>query len=251
MYDFHPIRLNDYITIHFLNIDEIEHDFEELIIASIRQICGGRYSEYSLDFFKGRLTDFFREKLSDRRTAMGAIAEFIIHVHLNNLSFSQECMFFNLEELSIKKGFDGYYSFGGEQWIMESKSSEDIEKKHDGKIREAYSDLKNKIETRVSNNPWYNAYNHMRTVNVNTDVSIVSRVRQFSEEFQRGTYQQIANFNIMPCSTLYLGDSWTPINNDELETKLTELCQRIDYQKIHIICINNRDFERIINMITA
>lgn len=36
----------------------------------------------------------------------GAVAEFFVHLYLNILGLKQECLFLNLEENSIKKGFD-------------------------------------------------------------------------------------------------------------------------------------------------
>ena len=78
----------------------------------------------------------------------GSIAEFIVHLYLKACGFSQECLFKNLEEGSIKKGFDGYYTYSNEEWIMESKSGS-IKTSgitHRAKIKEAYDDLKNKID---------------------------------------------------------------------------------------------------------
>lgn len=250
MYGFHSKELTKNVTVHFLDIDTINQDFENFIISSIKEICGGKFTGYSLDFFKSKLNDFFEKKRKDGRTARGAIAEFVIHLHLKSQSFSQEFMFLNLEEGSIKKGFDGYYSKDNIQWIVESKSSNEAKKKHKDKVKEAYDDLRVKVETKVSNNPWHNALNHMDTKAVNSKVSIVTEVRKFSEDFQQGKYQEIKELNIMPCSTLYLGDAWTPIDKDELESQLLELSMELEYRKIHIICVNNKDYQQIINLIT-
>lgn len=251
MYKFHSKELNKNVTVHFLDIDTINQDFENLITSSIQHICGGKYTEFPLDYFKSKLKDFFEKKHADGRTARGAISEFILHVHLKTQSFEQECMFMNLEEGSIKKGFDGYYTIGEEQWIMESKSSNDFKIKHEGKIREAYNGLKAMLEKKTTNNPWHNAYNHMRTRDVNTRQSIVKEVRKFSEDFQKNKFQEIKNFNIIPCSTLYLGDTWTPINKDHLELKLLDLLKEFEYKKLYIICVNNKDYQQIINLITT
>lgn len=252
MYTFYSKELNENVLIHFLDIDIINQDFENLITSSIQYICGGRYTEDSLTYFKRKLANFFLEKLKDdKRTAMGAIAEFIIHIHLQSQFFEQECMFFNLEERSIKKGFDGYYTKGKEQWIMESKSSGNSTNKHQNKVREAYTDLKKKVETNVPNDPWRNAYNHMCHMDVNTRQSVVKEVRKFSEDFQKNKFQEIKNFNIIPCSTLYLGNTWTPINKDQLELKLLDLLKEFEYNKLHIICVNNKDYQQIINLITT
>lgn len=247
MYNLQIENQSDSLIFHYLDINEIDEEFQNLIISSITEICGGRYTQYSLDFFKRRLYNFLNGKNDEGKK--GAIAEFIIHIHLNYLSFSQEFLFLNLEERSVKKGFDGYYLLNGEHWIVESKSSGIVNEKHESKILEAYNDLKSKLETKIPNNPWNNAYNHMRHQDVNTNQSIVSVVRQYSEEFENEMFQDIKKFNVIPCSTLYLGNDWNPINKEDLEIKLQTLCQRFGYRKMIIICINSKSFQDFINLI--
>lgn len=128
--------------LHLINIEEIDLKLESLIDKSIVAICEGK-TDTDLNTIKKRLIHFLTTK-NGNYTEMGAIAEFFTHLYLSEIGFKQECLFFNLEEGSIKKGFDGYYSKANEEWIYESKSGSINTKNisHRGKIKEAYSDLK-------------------------------------------------------------------------------------------------------------
>ena len=81
-------------------------------------------------------------RYKDDTTKIGAVAEFFIHLFLRELGYKQEFLFYNLEERSIKKGFDGYFSQGETQFIVESKSGFESTRNisHKAKIKEAYND---------------------------------------------------------------------------------------------------------------
>ncbi|NLJ18995.1 hypothetical protein [Globicatella sulfidifaciens] len=127
---------------------------------------------------------------------MGAIAEFNIHLYLKEQGYKQACTFFNLEEGSIKKGFNSYYSRKDEEWIMESKSGKkDKNNTHWGKVKAAYDDLKDKFRGNVANNPWENAYNQASQIDVGTDISIRKKVKLLADNFTNKIYPGILNTN--------------------------------------------------------
>ncbi|MFY2508239.1 hypothetical protein ACN3E9_08105 [Vibrio pectenicida] len=108
---------------------------------------------------------------------MGAISEFFVHLYLQESGYKQEFLFFNLEEGSIKKGFDGFFSKNSDTFLLESKSGSIKSKKisHKDKLKSAYSDLENYVSGKSEkgkNNPWKNAYNHASHIDVGTEKSI-------------------------------------------------------------------------------
>lgn len=137
---------------------------------------------------------------------MGAIAKFFIHLYMNLSSFTQECMFLNLEEGSIKIGFDGYYSIHNIQWIMKSKSGSINSKNicHENKLKEAIADLKGKFEGNAENNPWQNAYSHACHCDVGTPADIRISIKNLSDEYVLKKFHELQDFNIMPCVTIFL-----------------------------------------------
>jgi hypothetical protein len=137
------IQINQNVTLHIFELQEITDEIKSFIDSKIVNITNGT-RKIDLKIVKTKLKNFLASKKGST-TEMGAIAEFFIHLYLSTQGYKQECLFFNLEENSIKKGFDGYYSKETLEWIMESKSGLSSTKgiSHKSKIKEAYDDLDN------------------------------------------------------------------------------------------------------------
>ena len=236
-------ELGDGNHLHFINIPALDDIITAYIDASIVSICEGAACT-DLATIKQRLIAFLAPK-KGTTTEMGAIAEFFGHLYMTEIGFNQEFLFLNLEEGSIKKGFDGYYSFDGETWIYESKSGSTTTERatHDAKVRLAYSDLKDKISGNPANNPWQNAYNHACHIDVGTAASIRQNLKGLARAFTQGTRQDIGSFNIIPGSTLFLEGLWSAIDEDVIAPKLLQLIGEFSFKKIHIICVNKASIE--------
>jgi hypothetical protein len=243
IFDFKCKDLGDGNHLHFINIPILNDDITAHIDASIVSICEGA-SDTDITTIKQRLIAFLTTKRGST-TEMGAIAEFFGHLYLTEIGFNQEFLFLNLEEGSIKKGFDGYYSLNDEAWIYESKSGSMATNgaSHESKISLAYSDLKDKISGNPSNNPWQNAYNHASQIDVGTAASIRQNLKALARAFTQGTRQNIASFNIIPGSTLFLEGVWTDIDVDGLAPKLEQLMTTFSFSKINIICLNKASID--------
>lgn len=226
-----------------LNIPAINPELKILIDNKIVQICHGSKSTSKLTAVKRKVQSFLSTK--DSTTQMGAIAEFFIHLFLNERSFEQQCLFLNLEENSIKKGFDGYYSGNGVEWILESKSGSIKTKaiSHHAKVKESYDDLKQKLAGVGSNNPWRNAYNHAGHIDVGAQKSIVKLIETFSDEYDENKYHDITDFNIIPGATIFLEGTWTALNSAEIENRVRKLILKMNYKSINIICVTKLSIE--------
>lgn len=229
--------------LHLINIEEIDSKLESLIDKSIVTICEGDAAT-DLPIIKRRLINFLTPK-KGTNTEMGAIAEFFTHLYLNEIGFKQECLFLNLEEESIKKGFDGYYSLLNEEWIYESKSGSINTKGncHNGKVKESYEDLKKKISGEVKNNPWQNAYSHASHIDVGSAEEIRKNLKKLSHEFSKEEYHDIKNFNIIPGSTIFLEGNWECIESADLEIEIKTLITKFKFNKISVICVNKKSLE--------
>ena len=229
--------------LHFINIPTLDETISAHIDANIIAICEGS-ANTDLTIIKQRLATFLSSKKGST-TEMGAIAEFFGHLYLTEIGFKQEFLFLNLEEGSIKKGFDGYYTLGGDAWIYESKSGsiKTAGASHEAKIALAYSDLKTKISGESANNPWQNAYNHASHSDVGTDVSITKNLKALANLFTQGARQNIASFNIIPGSTLFLMGNWSDIDVIQLTPVLKQLVTTFSFNKIHILCVNKLSLE--------
>lgn len=227
--------------LHVINIEKIDSKLKNLIDSNIVSIWQGK-TKTNLAIVKAQIKSFLESKKGST-IEKGAIAEFFLHLYLNEVGFKQECLFQNLEEGAIKKGFDGYYSLEGEEWILESKSgsinTQNIS--HINKVNEAYNDLNNKISGNVTNDPWNNAFFHAKLAG--TKIKILKNIKKLSDDFILNKYPNIQDFNIIPGSTIFLENSWGPINTDELEEKIKKLLKKLKFKKINILCVNKKSLE--------
>lgn len=239
-------KINENVDLHVLHLETISGDFKLYLDAHLVEICNGNSGD-EIKEIKSYLVDYMDSK-KDQTLELGSIAEFFIHLYLKYIGFKQECMFFNMEEGSIKKGFDGYYSNSTDQWIMESKSGKSTSKsiEHPSKIKEAFADLKNKIGGKSSkptvkqNNPWRNAYNHAGHRDINSAEDLLKNLKKFSSEFQKGKYHDIKGFNVIPASTIFFYKDWSLIDENYIETEISKWLKKVNYSKLLIICINNK-----------
>jgi len=233
--------------IHFVNIQDIDVKLQTLIEENITSIWDGDFGN-PIDVVKSEIFNFLTTKSDDIKK--GAIAEFITHLYLKVCGFNQECLFKNLEEGSIKKGFDGYYSFSNEEWIMESKSGS-IDTNgisHKKKIKEAYDDLKNKIDGKGTNNPWSNAYNH--AIVAGTSMDILKNIKTLSINYVRKTFPDISTLNIIPASTIYHNGNWDDNLVKPDHDTIFQMSESFDYKKINIICVNKKSIDTLIEQMT-
>ncbi|MBL0440163.1 hypothetical protein JEO77_01710 [Aeromonas veronii] len=137
-------RFSNNVELHVLDFINLTPEITKQIDDQLVQICEGD-SDSDLDLVKSNFLKFLETK--DERTKIGAVAEFFVHLYLRQMKLKQEFLFFNLEEGSIKKGFDGFFSSETEEYLVESKSglasTDGIS--HKNKIKEAYSDISSVI----------------------------------------------------------------------------------------------------------
>lgn len=224
--------------LHIIDIKDVDNDFKELMDKHLILICEGE-SDSEVKLVKSRLINFLEKKTEE--TKMGAIAELLVHLYLNGLSFKQEFLFFNLEENSIKKGFDGLFSKGGDTYLVESKSGSFLSNSisHSGKLKEAYKDLSKYVSgesEKGRNNPWKNAYNHASHCDVATKNTIRKKIKALRDMYDQGRYAQIENFHVIPCSTIYLNSKWCEKCQGEIvENPL--FIQKFSGLSVNAVCI--------------
>lgn len=239
VFDKTTIDLGEGNYLHFINISSLSEPIIDCINRNIISICEGS-SATNLETLKIRLKSYLDSKRGST-LEMGAVAEFFTHLYLNEVGFTQQFMYLNLEEGSIKKGFDGYYTYSNDQWIYESKSglltSDGVT--HENKITEAYNDIVGKVSGAVSNNPWQNAYNHASHIDVGANQNIRQEIRKLRDDFTLGKYRNISEFNIIPGSTIFLEGNWEEIDTEDLQSKLQDLIKTYKYKNIQVICVNH------------
>ncbi len=229
-------KQNTLATVHYVifnNFDDlkstIDDEFVDIVHAS---------KIYDLKSTKKEIGKIIASKTDKQK--YGLVAEFFAHIVLRNLNFTQECLYKNLEESSMKKGFDGLYEKNSDFWLVESKSSY-TKSFHPNKISEAVNDLKSKVESIQHNNPWMNAVHHLLVVqNKLANNSLKNRVEALSAEYQRGITHKLSEFNIIPVSTLFIGNRQ---NFDDIINALKTIFEGQTYKELLVICIDNYVFD--------
>lgn len=235
-------------ALHVINIESINQNTEKLLDDFLVSICEGA-SGSELQLVKKRLKIFLEEK--DDNTRMGATAELFAHLYLNIDGYKQEFLFFNLEEGSIKKGFDGFFSKGSETYILESKSGSIFSKEisHKEKLKLAYSDLNKYVSGKSDkgkNNPWKNAYNHASHIDVGTEKTIRKKIKALQDMFDEGKFSKIGEFNIITCSTIFLDGTW----NNEKSTEIinnNEFISEFEGKTIQALCLTKTSLNNFIS----
>lgn len=238
--------------IYLIDIDVVDNDLKCFFDEKLTKICEG-VRNIGLSDVKTKLVDFFDSK-KDSDIEMGAIAELVTHFFINSKKFKAEFLFTNLEENSLKKGFDGYYSKSNEEWILESKSGniDTIGISHKSKIAEAYNGLKNKVEGKdKDNNPWENAYKHANLIDVQAKKTIKDKLNDLSINYIKKSYFEIKHFNIIPCSTIFMEGKWAPIDTKKVKVEVENYLLKKKYKKIIVICINKRAIKNMLDYLKS
>ena len=150
----------------------------------------------------------------------------------------QECLFNNLEEKSPKKGFDGVYKdSANEVWYVESKSGSYRSCTHKRKVKEAYEDLEEKFSNTTDNDPWLNAYNHVKMIDPHD--SLLVELKELSDEYDANIPLDMSQYNISPCGTVF-DEGGTTYNSTEISDEIFDYCDKKAHNKLLSICVTQR-----------
>ena len=241
---FEEIIINSKLIVYAINIKEINESLEGYIDNQLINICLGK-RRTELQTVKIRFLEYLEAK-KDSNLLTGSTSEFFVHLFLSLIAFKQEFLYFNLEENSIKKGFDGYYTKNQEEWILESKSTLQKDIKHKSLVNKAYNGLKDKIEgIDHDNNPWEEAYNHASHKNVNASNSLIDKLGELSDLYTNKTYGQISDYNIMTASTIFLEEDWEEIEVSHLKKIMEKNFCNKKFNKNIVICLNKKSLNHL------
>ena len=255
-----PFVTNEYkisqnIVLTIIDIENIDDGVKKIIDDNFVFICEGN-SGSNLSTVKTYVKTLFSTK--NQEWIMGAVAEFFVHLYIRLSGFKQECLFLNLEENSIKKGFDGYYSKDGMEWLMESKAGSITTKNvsHAGKVSLAMKNLSEKVSGRdrngkkkTPNNPWHEAYAHASQYDVGAAENIRKNIKKLADDFTNGKFRSIDEFNTMPCGTVFLSGVWVPPDYARIQKDINNLSGKLKGKNIHAICVTQRSTELFVKYI--
>jgi hypothetical protein len=171
------IQKNDDYIVCIIN--ELSDALKNIIRKNLQVYCHGNkianspLAQLNLYSYKATISSFIeRYQTKTKETQIGMIGEFLTHILIGQLldTFEIASAFFNLEEKSIKKGYDliVYDTSKGEMWITEVKSGELHKNKNsDQTTKDLLYTAKDDLKKRLNEQDiqlWYNAINHVLCV---------------------------------------------------------------------------------------
>ncbi|MGY4796774.1 hypothetical protein ACVNNN_17390 [Lysinibacillus fusiformis] len=234
---------NEKLSIHFIQLEGLNEIMIEYLNENLKKVCKGENYENEIKFVKIQLKKFFKNK--DENKIHGSLGELFAHLYLNSIDFQPKFMFLNLEENSLKKGFDGFFYKDDKIWLLDSKSGKyDTQNiSHRGKILEAFRSLKSQVKGETSNNPWENAYSHANSRDINSTQTLLKAIRGFSNDYELEEYIELKNQNIILASTIYWYDTWDEKEFTELLSQLDKIENNIEYSNLVIFCSNQKSYK--------
>lgn len=250
-FNFNDKDLGNGNKLFIIDIAEIDDKLKDCLDQWFVKVCEGNRT---IDLATVKLkVERFLETKKGSTTEMGAIAEFLLHVFLNEQGYQPQFLYTNLEENSIKKGFDGYYFFASEEWILESKSGSIGTNgiSHGKKVKESYDDLKSKLAGEGPNNPWENAYKHASQFDVSANPNVRKNIDTLSQLYTKGIFQEIEKSNIIPGATIFLNGIWKPTDSTTLEAEVANIVKQLKFNKIVVLCVTKSTLQLFLDYLKA
>lgn len=236
-------NLNKSKSIIIIDLENLTIEDKDFIKNNLPIIYDGRTTKKnaknSAKFILNSLLNWSKEQ------QYGAISEFFLICILRQHEFTQEFCYKNLEENSVKKGFDGLYlDYNKNIWLAESKSSY-TNIIHRDNLTKAYNDSKDKVEGKnKKRNVWENAYQHSRSAN--SSDSLQTKLNEMSEKYVNGIYAKIKNYKLIVSSTIYNDD----INSVERsKEKIEEWLESHILKKELAVIITANSIDLIVNIL--
>jgi len=245
------------------HVESLSDDLKELIRLNLATICHGShvsdYADEPLFGYEATLNSFLeRYKSKAAKTKKGMVGEFLSHVLITELfdEFDIVSAFFNLEEKSIKKGFDLllYNSLDGTVWITEVKSGKLHKcKTHDQTNRVLLNKAKKDLKARLNEQEkmyWYNAINSVRSsLNAEKDYknTLIKILLQEGSAATQGKAKSTDNC-VFLVSNLFEPLS-TKISKMTAKKFLIKTIKEKVFAKTIVFCIQKSTYSKIINFL--
>ncbi|MGO4731830.1 hypothetical protein [Paenibacillus sp. 2KB_22] len=254
-------RKEGYAVCH---IDNFSQDMGDVLRKELSAVCYGSAKAKSTRkayTYEKTLTEFLeRYETKAPDTQMGMIGELLTHILVINYFSEFNCVspYFNLEERSIKKGFDVvlYSSGDNELWITEVKSGEIHKNKNSN---ETLSDLlgtaKRDLQKRLNENEisiWENAINGAKSV-LEDQKDVKDAVMEILYDFEDDVAEENAisnNKNVILVASLFscLTDE---IGIDEVQKFSKKVLKANKFRDVIVFSFQKRTYQRIIDFLRS
>jgi hypothetical protein len=250
------IKKEGYAVCHIQNFSDA---FKELIRKQLSFICYGASNAASSRrtySYCNTIKEFIkRYHEKSEETKKGMIGELLIHILLNEFFTDYETVspFFNLEERSVKKGFDVVLTYKKDKtmWITEVKSEELHQNKNANRttitlLDTAKLDLFNRLNDIENQSLWLNAVNGAKIAfDSNNDLkdAVINILEQYADDSQDGKVNSV-DINVFLTSALFccLKDS---IEENAIGEKYSRIKNENKFKDIFVISMQKETYKRV------
>lgn len=242
------------------SINELSDGLKIIIRKRLSAICHGKSrSDNESEFYNYKRTLVqFNERIEkkDSRTKKGMIGELLLHILIIELieKFKVISPFFNLEEKSIKKGFDIILADSNtmEIWIVESKSGEidiankTVDSKNSSLLATAKSDLESRLNEQ-STQRWQSALNGLVfTTNQDNKLKLIKKILE--NEFKKAETKSAAasNHNVILASSVF-STTADRINIDNVIKLKVNFNDKKTFKKVILLSIQKNTYQKVID----
>ena len=238
-------------------IEDLSDDLKNYIKEQLAEICHGEDSVYTKRItysYKKTVKEFLKwyEGKPDN-IRIGMIGELLVHLIFSNYfdKYKTVTPYFNLEERSIKKGFDVILTEVNTQdlWITEVKSGVFHNDKSDQTMNNLIGTAKRDLDERLNNENvslWMEAINCARisfSDNNNLKKAVIEVLRDCSDEATNGTYSSHTK-NVILSGVLFsnMKDVVTDIN---IQRKQTQIENGQTFKKVYVLAVQKETYSKI------
>lgn len=244
------------------HIDNFSNDIGNILREQLSAVCYGSSkanSSRKAYTYKKTLTEFLeRYESKAPYTQMGMIGELLTHILVFKYfsEFNAVSPYFNLEERSIKKGFDVVlYSRGeNELWITEVKSGElHKDKNANETVASLLGTAKRDLQKRLNENEislWENAINGARSV-LEDKKDVKDAVMEILYDFEDDVAEENAistNKNVILVASLFscLSDE---INELEVKKFSDKVIKTKTFRDVIVFTFQKETYQRIVDFL--
>lgn len=244
------------------HVDELSNELKQAIRDHLAEICHGedKFNSNSQAYsYKKTLKHFLeRYKSKPEDTKKGMVGELLTHILIKNYKpeFKQSSPFFNLEEMSIKKGFDLLFMQleKEELWFAEVKSGGSENQKSKSKnnvlLKKAHDDMSEKLKSKRES-LWHNAINGATSVMVQGKVKDeVKRLLEASLIESQENSVENSNQNVVLVSVLY-NELTDKILLEDVHLFQGNVHQKAPYKNVIVFSIQKKTFEAIASFLES
>jgi hypothetical protein len=244
-------------------IKTFSNDLKTLLRQNLSTICHGiskvENDRRSIYGYKTTITEFLkRYDTKAYETQIGMIGELLSHVLLIHLkvNLTSASPFFNLEENSIKKGFDIVLIEKGNTtyWIAEVKSGELHGTTHPEKIRALIDAAKRDLKGRFASKEthlWHNAINGAKISlenRVDEKRQLVDYLEEFLQISQDGTLPMPNTPNAILVPVLF-ENTTIEIAHADIVSKHLKISRKSDFPQCCIFAIQKGTISAVVDFL--